>query len=315
LRKQLNLETSGTRKGIVAKMTHSYLTCGKNLKDCRWCRLKAEKLSLKHGFDIQEVDYAVTFAENPVVSLMDSEKAEAEYQKFKAQYEPTAEEIKMMEEELYQKLVQDCKKIVAREHEDIVRRRHELGVRIVEDEDKYVKHKWGSGTFIKKLAFDIQVEPSTVYCSIRFAEKYPDVEKFLTSHKLPQAKALTWHYIVHNLLYESKPKPPLKPKLESPVAKPPVTETQPLSYLKPLSFIDEVPSVNESTFDIMTIMDELERIADKTRMQPLTKVYFTGASWQLHLDIRHYNSSQETEPCTMPERARITRSFKRETDG
>jgi len=254
-----------------------------------WCRLKAEKLCLKHSVDVQEVDYAGRFAENfVVVSLLDSENAKAEYQKFKAQYEPTAEEIKEMDEELYQKLVQDCKKIVAREHEDIVRRRHELGKRILEDEDKYVKHKWGSGAFIKKLASAIQVEPSTVYYSIRFAEKYPDIEKFLTSQKLPQDKALTWHNIVHSLLYQPKPRP--KPK--------PIVKTKPLCYLKPLSYIDEAPSVNESTFDIMVIMDELQRIVDKTRMQPLTKVYFTGASWQLHLDIRHYNSSQETEPYT-----------------
>jgi len=220
-------------------MPHNYLTCIKNLKDCRWCRLKAEKLSLKHGYDIQYVDYAVTFAENPILKSLCSCSIS-----LKAQNEPSAEEIKNMDEKNFQKLVQDCKKIVARGYEDIIRRRHELGMRILEDEDKYVKHKWGSGGFVKRLASDIDVKPATVYYAIRFAEKYPDIEKFLMSHKL-HGESLNWRYIVHNLLYEPKPKPKSK------------------SLAKLKSTMTELKSLKALEFDVFNKAKSLEKTEPK----------------------------------------------------
>lgn len=48
-------------------MTHDYEGCEKNLEDCRWCLGRAKKLCLEHGFDVQELDHAVTFGEQTIL--------------------------------------------------------------------------------------------------------------------------------------------------------------------------------------------------------------------------------------------------------
>lgn len=48
-------------------MTHNYFGCARPLQNCRWCRLKAEKLARQEGFDIQELDYTLTFNEQPML--------------------------------------------------------------------------------------------------------------------------------------------------------------------------------------------------------------------------------------------------------
>lgn len=105
----------------------------------------------------------------------------------------------------YQVLVSDCIEIVKKirkESKDVVRYWHELGTRILED-DNYKIGKWGSGVFIKRLAEDIGVNKSAIYHAIRFAKSFPDLETCLIDKKLSPS---TWSYIVHNLLYEPKPK-------------------------------------------------------------------------------------------------------------
>ncbi|MCW4031427.1 MAG: hypothetical protein NWE80_03590, partial [Candidatus Bathyarchaeota archaeon] len=82
---------------------HNYLTCNKNLNDCRWCREKAKKISLKYGFDIQLVDFSVRFAENPILTQ--------NYQEHNPEDKIKAE----LAEHLgncYPILVKDCKEII-----------------------------------------------------------------------------------------------------------------------------------------------------------------------------------------------------------
>lgn len=180
---------------------------------------------------------------------------------------------KEMEED-YQMLVSDCIEIVKKirkASKDVVEYWYELGTRILDD-DSYICGKWGSGLFVKRLAEDIGVNKSAIYHAMCFAKEFPDLEKCLTDKKL---SPLTWSYIVHKVLYEPKPKPKTKPLVTS---KPSVPD---IEFEKP-------------EFDIM---DELLRIVDKTRNQPLTRVYFTGASWELRLEIRHYNTKKEVELC------------------
>jgi len=178
-------------------------------------------------------------------------------------------------EENYQTLVEDCIGIVKKIRqisEDVVRYWHELGTRIMED-DSYKMGKWGSGLLVKRLAEDIGVNKSAIYHALRFAKILPDLEKCLTDKKLSPS---TWSYIVHNVLYEPK-QAKAKPKPEV-ISKPAVPNVE---LAKP-------------EFDMM---DELLRIVDKTINQPLTRVYFTGASWELRLEIRHYNTKKEVELC------------------
>lgn len=111
----------------------------------------------------------------------------------------------------YEKLVADCRKIVAKENIYIIRCKHELGQRILQE--GYTKSLWGNRKFFSQLAKDIEIGLSTLYEAIRFASKFPDIEKFLTSQKVPEGQHLTWNYIVHNLLYKKKPK--LSKKLQA----------------------------------------------------------------------------------------------------
>lgn len=114
-------------------------------------------------------------------------------------------------EESYQTLLKDCIQIIKKIRKasgDVIRCWHELGTRILKN-DSYNMNKWGSGVFIKRLAEDISVNKSTIYSAVRFAKSFPDLEKCLTYQKL---SPLTWSYIVHNLLYEPKPKPSITSK-------------------------------------------------------------------------------------------------------
>jgi len=240
---------------------HNYLTCNKNLNDCSWCTGKAKKISLKYGFDIQEVDYAVRFAENPILTQNYHEQNPED--KIKA-------ELAEYLGKCYLTLVEDCIQIIKKirkASKDVIKYWHELGTRILKN-DSYKMNKWGSGVFIKRLAEDISVNKSTIYYAVRFAKSFPDLEKCLTDQKF---SPLTWSYIVHNLLYEPKPKP-------SVTSKPSVPDAE----------------LEKPEFDVT---DELLRIVDKTRKQPVTRVYFTGESWELRLEILHYNTKKEIELC------------------
>lgn len=114
----------------------------------------------------------------------------------------------------YERLVQDCKEILARMREDNLRRMHELGTRVLRDEPRLLRwNARGNGEKIKRLAKDIGVGVSTVYRVIRFARKYPDIENFISTYKVQLGDKLSWTYVVDNLLYNRREAQPPIPYL------------------------------------------------------------------------------------------------------
>lgn len=95
--------------------------------------------------------------------------------------------IKVKQPEWYQKLIFDLKKLA---WTSIVETKHSIGKRIIEDELKFDKPKYGNKR-IENLAKDLETSPRDLYCCIQFAKKCNTVAEF---------KDKSWRYIVANYL-------------------------------------------------------------------------------------------------------------------
>jgi len=96
-------------------------------------------------------------------------------------------------DEWYRQLIDDLRLI---NFQKIVQAKHEIGKRILKDELKFGKPKYGDHT-IENLAKDLDVDKSDLKRCIQFAKKYPNLEKVTAGHQL------SWRYIRKNLLPES----------------------------------------------------------------------------------------------------------------
>jgi len=94
------------------------------------------------------------------------------------------------EQKWYEKLIFDLQLL---NFEGIVRTKHAIGKRILEDELKFEKPKYGNKT-IKKLAKDLDSDFADIYRCIKFAEKYPEIG--------PTVQNLSWRHIRIHLLPE-----------------------------------------------------------------------------------------------------------------
>ena len=86
----------------------------------------------------------------------------------------------------FDKLIDDCKVILSNAKKstlNTIRRWHKIGERILNDES-YSCGKWGSQEFVIVVAYELSVSKSSIYSALKFAKKFPDLEKFLTSQKL-----------------------------------------------------------------------------------------------------------------------------------
>lgn len=90
----------------------------------------------------------------------------------------------------YQKLIFDLKLL---NFEGIVKTKHAIGKRIIEDELKFEKAKYGNRT-IQNLADDLGVGKTDLYQCIQFVEKYPEISAI--------AEDSTWDYVKRKLLPE-----------------------------------------------------------------------------------------------------------------
>ena len=73
----------------------------------------------------------------------------------------------------YQRLVTDCQQFIQEAREQIVYKHWQMGKRILEDELKFEKPKYGSHS-IANLADNINISKETVYKEIAFAKKNPE---------------------------------------------------------------------------------------------------------------------------------------------
>ena len=95
-------------------------------------------------------------------------------------------------EKWYADLVDDLKRLA---FEGIVCTKHAIGKRILEDELKFNKPKYGSKR-IENLAKDMDVSKDDLWACMRFAKKYKNLDG---------VQQFSWRYIWHKLLPAPKP--------------------------------------------------------------------------------------------------------------
>jgi|GEM_PF-173595 len=94
------------------------------------------------------------------------------------------------EQKWYEKLIFDLRLL---NFEGIVRTKHAIGKRILEDELKFERAEYGKKT-IANLANDLDIDRSDLTRCIQFAKKYPELEK------VTAVTNLSWRYIRTHLL-------------------------------------------------------------------------------------------------------------------
>lgn len=102
--------------------------------------------------------------------------------------------------EWYKTLLADLKELTFK---GIVITKHSIGLRILEDEDKFGKREYGSKK-LENLAKDLSVSKTDLYACIQLARQYPQLSDAVGK--------LSWREITHKLLPEHRAKaetPPL----------------------------------------------------------------------------------------------------------
>jgi len=94
----------------------------------------------------------------------------------------------------YDFLISDIKTLA---FEGIVKTKHAIGKRILEDELKFGKPEYGRKQ-IETLADDLNIGIRDLYRCIQFAKKYPELPESVTRDKIP------WRVIVNEYLPEYK---------------------------------------------------------------------------------------------------------------
>lgn len=108
-----------------------------------------------------------------------------------------AHAVESAEVEVEARLVEDCKRIVSEAELEVFRKWHELGTRILKDED-FLKKRYGEA-YAEGLADKINIGSRSIYRAIQFAKKYPVIEtQSVTRDKI------TWRQFATEILPEKK---------------------------------------------------------------------------------------------------------------
>jgi len=116
----------------------------------------------------------------------------------------TIQVLKLRKHKWYEELICDCRQIIREENLDIIRRKHQLGSRVLREKENI---PYGQiFTFMKTLAKDLDYSWQDLYFCTKFADKYPDIDSFIEkfSNKLEK---FTWYNITQVLLYERLTEP------------------------------------------------------------------------------------------------------------
>lgn len=120
-----------------------------------------------------------------------------------------------MDEQWYQELVDDCKGIVtegvATSRWALIETYHQLGTRILQENDNFERHKIYGKSIAKRIAFETGQNQRTVERAIKFAKKFPGLDK------LPEGKNISWSKIYKKYLPEPKEEIPTRESQSSPV--------------------------------------------------------------------------------------------------
>lgn len=103
----------------------------------------------------------------------------------------------------YQRLLEDCRKIMAKERIDLVQRKHELGARILQEKGNIPRGDLLP--FTKKVAADLGVSWREIYRCTQFAERCPNFDDFLREFDTRVKLFPTWRDIVREWLSEHDP--------------------------------------------------------------------------------------------------------------
>ena len=108
----------------------------------------------------------------------------------------------LISQKWYQSLIDECEAIMVERtfnsRYELILCYHELGKRILEEKKNFEEAGIKDKGIASRVAASLGKNIRTIERSIQFAEKYPDLDK------LEGGKAISWHYIVNNLLPEGK---------------------------------------------------------------------------------------------------------------
>lgn len=101
----------------------------------------------------------------------------------------------------YKDLKLDCNNIISkgilRAKWELVEAYHQLGKRILLENDNFKRNKIYGHGIAQRLATDLNLSVRNIYRAMQFSKKYPDLQK------VPEGKNVSWYKICNKYLSES----------------------------------------------------------------------------------------------------------------
>jgi hypothetical protein len=106
------------------------------------------------------------------------------------------------EPEWFKNMVGDCQAIITEgeftSRFALVDCYHQLGKRILEENDNFERAKIYGKDIVSKVAVSVGKSDRTIWYALQFAKKYPDLDK------LPGGKSVSWRAVVNKYLPDSE---------------------------------------------------------------------------------------------------------------
>lgn len=117
----------------------------------------------------------------------------------------------LITQEWFEEMVGECRSILVEfgfiSNLNRVRMYHELGKRILEENDNFKRSEIYGEHITQRVAESLNIGERTVQYAVAFAQKYPVIEwDSAELGGLPHGKAITWTKVVHELLPEGEKK-------------------------------------------------------------------------------------------------------------
>ena len=113
-------------------------------------------------------------------------------------------ERELLIQEWYELLVDDCGAIISESvyiaRQRLIEGRHELGQRIIQDIPNFNRSNIYGQKIVQSLAESLKIGTRTLYNAMRFVNKYPDLEAFMST--VEEGKNISWNKVVTRYLPE-----------------------------------------------------------------------------------------------------------------